>query len=144
MTGPDDDLIMGNRSGEARETVSLSLPVEIHGLDNQFGNHVVHNGLELTLERNQVLGVVGGSGAGKTVLLNSILGLHQPTAGTIRIFGQDMGRASGSVRRQIMSQWGVLFQSGALFSALSVLENVMAPIREFTRLANQKRAMSRF
>ena len=90
------------------------------------------------LERNQILGVVGGSGSGKTVLLKSILGLNLPQAGEIKVFGCDLSRANNRARRAVMARWGVLFQSGALFSSLSVLENIMVPIREFTHLSESE------
>ncbi|MBC6983464.1 ABC transporter ATP-binding protein [Caulobacter sp. 17J80-11] len=109
-------------------------PVEVRGLVNRFGDQVVHNGVDLTVERGEVLGVVGGSGTGKTVLLNSILGLHRPDAGEIRVFGRELSRLKARERAEIEERWGVLFQQGALFSALTVRENVAAPMAEHTTL----------
>lgn len=114
---------------------SASEPIVIKGLVNRFGQNVVHENLDLTVPRGEILGVVGGSGAGKTVLLRSILGLQKPAAGQIFLFGQDMTRVSSAVRRQVQAKTGVLFQSGALFSSLSVVENIMTPMLEFSRLS---------
>lgn len=108
--------------------------IEVHGLRSQFGDHVVHDDLELTVERGEVLGVVGGSGTGKTVLLNSVIGLKEPDAGTVRLFGHDVATMSKAEAADIERRTGVLFQTGALFSALTVLQNVAAPLVEHTRL----------
>ena len=110
-------------------------PVVIKGLNNRFGDHVVHDNLDLTVPRGEVMGVVGGSGAGKTVLLQSILGLRKPQGGEIRLFGKDLVNALTAEAQAIRAKTGVLFQSGALFSTLSVVENIMTPILEFTRMS---------
>jgi phospholipid/cholesterol/gamma-HCH transport system ATP-binding protein len=104
--------------------------VEVRGLVSTFGDNVVHDGLDITAERGEVLGVVGGSGAGKSVLLNTIIGLRTPQAGTIKVFGQDIEHASRRRWSAIERRWGVLFQQGALFSNLTVRENVAAPMYE--------------
>lgn len=109
--------------------------LEVHGLVNAFGDHVVHQDLDLTVNRGEVLGVVGGSGAGKSVLLNTIIGLREPQAGTVRVFGQDLERASQRRWDAINRSWGVLFQQGALFSNLSVRDNVASPMFEHTKLS---------
>jgi phospholipid/cholesterol/gamma-HCH transport system ATP-binding protein len=109
--------------------------VEVRDLVTRFGSHVVHDGLNLTLRKGEVLGVVGGSGAGKSVLLNTIIGLRRPDAGEVRVLGVDINAASNAQRKAVEARWGVLFQSGALFSALSVRENVAAPLREHARLS---------
>ncbi len=111
--------------------------VEVRGLVSAFGDHVVHDGLDLTAERGEVLGVVGGSGSGKSVLLNTIIGLRSPQAGSVRVFGQDIERASRRKWTAIERHWGVLFQQGALFSNLTVRENVAAPMFEHTRLSRK-------
>jgi phospholipid/cholesterol/gamma-HCH transport system ATP-binding protein len=108
--------------------------IEVRGLVTAFGDHVVHDHLDLTVERGEVLGVVGGSGAGKSVLLNTIIGLRRPQAGVVRVFGQDLEHASRRRWSAINRRWGVLFQQGALFSNLTVRENVAAPMYEHTRL----------
>ena len=114
---------------------TTSEPIVITGLVNRFGKNVVHQDLDLTVPRGEILGVVGGSGAGKTVLLRSILGLQRQAAGEIFLFGHNSATATPAVRRQIQAKTGVLFQSGALFSALTVVENIMTPMMEFSRLA---------
>jgi phospholipid/cholesterol/gamma-HCH transport system ATP-binding protein len=105
-------------------------PVEVVGLHSRFGDHVVHEELSLTVRRGEVLAVVGGSGAGKSVLLNTIIGLKAPDAGAIRVYGQDLAHASSAEMADIERRWGVLFQSGALFSNLNVRDNVAAPMLE--------------
>lgn len=117
--------------------------IEVRGLRNQFGSHVVHDGLDLDLRRGEILGIVGGSGTGKSVLLRSIVGLIRPAAGTIRVFGQDIGKLQGPAREALERRWGVMFQDGALFSALTVRENVEAPLRAVPGLTeDQRRALA--
>jgi phospholipid/cholesterol/gamma-HCH transport system ATP-binding protein len=108
--------------------------IEVRGLVNAFGDHVVHDNLDLTVLRGEVMGVVGGSGAGKSVLLNTIIGLRSPQEGTVKVFGQDLQRATARRWTVIERRWGVLFQRGALFSNLTVQENVAAPLFEHTDL----------
>ncbi len=110
-------------------------PIVINGLFNKFGKNIIHEDLSLTVKRGEVLGIVGGSGSGKTVLLRSILGLQTPSAGEISVFGQKVGGANEATMRQIQAKTGVLFQSGALYSTLSVVENIMTPIVEFSKLS---------
>ena len=105
-------------------------PVEVIGLVSRYGDNLIHDGVDLKVRRGEVLGVVGGSGAGKSVLLNTVIGLRRPQAGTVRVFGQDIQRASRRRWQAVERSWGVLFQQGALFSALSVQQNVEAPMRE--------------
>lgn len=112
--------------------------IEVRGLVNAFGDHVVHDHLDLTVRRGEIMGVVGGSGAGKSVLLNSIIGLRRPQAGTIRVLGQDLQHASRKRWDAINRSWGVLFQQGALFSNLTVRENVAAPMFEHTELSKKQ------
>ncbi len=109
-------------------------PIEVKGLVSRYGEHVIHEDLNLRVKRGEVLGVVGGSGAGKTVLLNTLIGLKIPDGGTIKIFGQDLDLASNAKWDAIERSWGVLFQRGALFSNLTVKENVAAPMQEHTNL----------
>jgi len=110
-------------------------PIEVINLRSAFGDNVIHDGVNLTVKKGEVLGVVGGSGSGKSVLLNSIIGLREPDGGTIRIFGQDIQRADRRKWSAIERRWGVLFQQGALFSSLTVQENVAAPLHEHSRLS---------
>ena len=113
-------------------------PIEIRGLVSRYGDNVIHDGLDLTAERGEVLGVVGGSGAGKSVLLNTIIGLKIPDGGQVRLFGGDMRVASRRRWSSVERRWGVLFQQGALFSNLTVRENVAAPLYEHTRLPRRE------
>ena len=108
--------------------------VEVLGLRTQFGERVIHDDLDLTVERGEVLGVVGGSGSGKTVLLNSIIGLKEPDGGTVKLFGHDRAELTKSQAADIERRTGILFQQGALFSSLSVIDNVASPLVEHTRL----------
>lgn len=108
--------------------------LEVQGLVSRFGERTIHDGVDLTVEQGEVVGVVGGSGTGKTVLLNSIIGLKEPDGGTVRILGRDTGDLSRSEAADIERRTGVLFQQGALFSSLSVLQNVASPLVEHTRL----------
>ncbi len=109
--------------------------IKVRGLVNQFGTQRVHDGLDLDVYRGEVLGIVGGSGTGKSVLLRTIVGLNRPKAGTIEVFGQDVLTISDKARREVEKRWGVLFQDGALFSSLTVLENIEAPMREHLKLS---------
>ena len=104
--------------------------VRVRGLVTEIGGRVLHDGIDLELKRGEVLGVVGGSGAGKSVLLRTIVGLMRPAAGTIEVFGQQMSRLSEGERRKLEGRWGVLFQDGALFSSLTVAENIDVPLKE--------------
>ena len=112
-------------------------PIEVKGLVSAFGDRIVHDGLDLTVRRGEVLGVVGGSGAGKSVLLNTLIGLKVPEDGVVKIFGQDLDQATTANWDAIERSWGVLFQQGALFSNLTVKENVAAPMHEHTQLSNK-------
>lgn len=111
--------------------------IEVRGLVNRFGEQTVHNGLNLSVRRNEVLGVVGGSGSGKSVLLRTIIGLQQPTAGEILINGAPIAHQGEDEALEARKHWGVLFQQGALFSTLTVAENIQAPIREHFHLSQK-------
>ncbi len=104
--------------------------ISVRGLRTQFGEHVVHNHLDLDVYRGEVLGIVGGSGTGKSVLLRAIVGLLHPTAGKISVFGHVLDDLPADQRQQTEQRWGVLFQDGALFSSLTVAQNVQAAMRE--------------
>ena len=112
--------------------------IEVRGLVSRFGSHLVHDGVELTVRKGEVLGLVGGSGAGKSVLLNTLIGLRAPDAGQVKVLGIEVDCAGERERRALEARWGVLFQGGALFSALNVLDNVAAPLREHTRLPRRQ------
>jgi phospholipid/cholesterol/gamma-HCH transport system ATP-binding protein len=104
--------------------------IRVRGLVNRFGEQVVHEGLDLDVKRGEILGVVGGSGTGKSVLMRSILGLRKPDAGTIEVLGVDARSDDPENRLHIERNTGVLFQDGALFSSLTVGENVQVPLKE--------------
>jgi len=108
--------------------------ISVRGLRTQFGPQVIHDGLDLDVRAGEVIGVVGGSGTGKSVLLRTIVGLNRQTAGTISVFGADTGGLNEAEWRQLEARWGVLFQAGALFSSLTVAENIQVPFREHTDL----------
>jgi phospholipid/cholesterol/gamma-HCH transport system ATP-binding protein len=131
----DDDPIAGEVLDEARddvvETFDGKYPIEIEGLKNSFGDDVVHEDLSLKVRRGEILGVVGGSGTGKSVLMRSIIGLQIPDAGEIRVFGNNTIGAEPDEQSSVRSRWGVLFQGGALFSTLTVAENVEVPLKQF-------------
>jgi phospholipid/cholesterol/gamma-HCH transport system ATP-binding protein len=105
--------------------------IEVRGLRNSFGKQVIHEGLELTVCRGEIMGVVGGSGTGKSVLMRSIIGLQTPDEGEIEVFGEPMIGRDEEEAKHVRRRWGVLFQGGALFSTLTVAENIQVPIREY-------------
>ena len=108
--------------------------VEVRDLVNRFGTQIVHDGLDMSVETGEIFGIVGGSGAGKSVLLRSILGLQRPVSGTVRLNGEDVTQMSQRELRAVKADYGVTFQEGALFSALTVLQNVQLPLLEHLRL----------
>ncbi|OGT60875.1 MAG: ABC transporter ATP-binding protein [Gammaproteobacteria bacterium RIFCSPHIGHO2_12_FULL_45_12] len=108
--------------------------ITIQGLDTYFGDHCVHHDLDLNVYRGEVLGIVGGSGSGKTTLLREMLALTRPAKGSIKIFGHEIIHASLNTLLSIQRRWGVLFQQNALFSSLTLLENVSFPLEEHTQL----------
>lgn len=109
--------------------------IEVRGLVNRFGTQTVHDGLDLDVYKGEVLGIVGGSGTGKSVLLRTIVGLNKPAAGSIKAFGIDVLTATDAEREAVGRRWGVMFQQGALFSALTVQQNVEAPMRELLHIS---------
>ncbi len=108
--------------------------IEVRGLENRFGTHVVHQNLDLDVRRGEILAIVGGSGAGKSVLLRSIIGLRRPQRGTIRVLGEELLSLPPEKRARIEQHFGVLFQGGALFSSLNVGENVAVALVEHAGL----------
>ena len=113
--------------------------IRVEGLRTQFGSTVIHDGLDLAVHRGEVLGIVGGSGTGKSVLLNTLVGLNWPAAGTIEVLGTRTNGLSRTESRKLRSRWGVLFQQGALFSSLTVAENIQVPLKEYTDLSRDMR-----
>ncbi len=108
--------------------------IKVSGLKTQFGSKVIHDGLDLEVERGEIMGLVGGSGSGKSVLLRTIIGLNRPTRGRIEVLGQVVGDRGTAEVRRLQRRWGVLFQDGALFSSLDVQGNVELPLKEHSRL----------
>ncbi|POF86899.1 ABC transporter ATP-binding protein [Pseudomonas putida] len=109
--------------------------MEARGLCNRFGTQSVHENLDLDLYKGEILAVVGGSGSGKSVLLRSIVGLRQPDEGQVKVFGQDLATLDNEQRSQVERRFGVLFQKGALFSSLTITENVALPLIEHAGLS---------
>ena len=107
------------------------IAIRVRGLTNRFGAQTVHEDLNLDVRNGEILGVVGGSGTGKSVLMRAIIGLKLPDAGEVEIFGEPIIGRSEAATVDLRKRWGVLFQGGALFSTLTVAENVQVPLREF-------------
>jgi phospholipid/cholesterol/gamma-HCH transport system ATP-binding protein len=105
--------------------------IRVRGLVTRFGAETIHDGLDLDVFRGEVLGVVGASGSGKSVLLRTIIGLNRPVAGRIEILDREILTNGDIDRREIEKRWGVLFQDGALFSSLTVAENIEVPLKEY-------------
>jgi phospholipid/cholesterol/gamma-HCH transport system ATP-binding protein len=105
--------------------------IKVRGLCNHFDDQIIHDNLDLDVTRGEILGVVGGSGTGKSVLMRSIIGLQKPDAGDIEVFGAPMMGRDDDAENEVRRRWGVLFQGGALFSTLTVAENVEVPLRQF-------------
>lgn len=110
-------------------------PVEARSILTKFGDNVVHENLNFRLNHGEIIGLVGGSGTGKTVLMNTLLGLREPDGGVVRFFGQDRQKLSANERARVDNEMGVLFQGGALFSSMTVRQNIMVPLREHTDLS---------
>lgn len=108
--------------------------IKVRGLRNRFGTHVVHDQLDLDVYRGEILGVVGGSGTGKSVLLRSIIGLQRPNRGTIEVDGRNTLDLSDKEHHAQRRNWGVLFQNGALFTSMTVAENIQVPMREYFKM----------
>lgn len=124
-------------ASQAASHASQSKPtpvIEVRNLVKRFGKAVVHDGIDLDVYRDEVLSIVGGSGSGKTVLLRQIVGLERPTSGTIRVFGEEPRRLNAAQLQTLRNRWGLQFQRGALFSALSVIDNIALPLRELRAL----------
>ncbi|EHL32643.1 ABC transporter ATP-binding protein [Legionella drancourtii] len=108
--------------------------IEITGMKNYLGSQWVHSDINLTVNKGEILAIIGGSGSGKTTILRCLLMLLKPTAGRIKIFGQDINGLDAQQSFLLRRRWGMLFQHSALFSSMNVLENVMFPMKEFTNL----------
>jgi phospholipid/cholesterol/gamma-HCH transport system ATP-binding protein len=108
--------------------------IRVRGLVNRFGTEIVHDGLDLDVFPGEVLAVVGASGSGKSVLLRTIIGLNRPVAGKIEVLGNDILTITDADQRELEKHWGVLFQDGALFSSLTVAQNIEVPLREYYKM----------
>ena len=122
-------------SGTGELTLDGSVPVvEITNLWTKYGRTVVHQDLNLSIEQGEIMSIVGGSGTGKTTLLRQMLGLERPARGCVRVFGEDISLVDSEALQQLRNHWGMLFQQGALYSALTVFENIAQPMQELRKL----------
>ena len=115
--------------------MSAEIAIKVRGLKTAYGTHVVHEHLDLDVRKGEVLGVIGPSGCGKSVLLRAIVGLKPPAEGSIEVFGQEVTHLHGHDHAALQKLWGIMFQDGALFSNLTVQENVMVPMKEHAELS---------
>lgn len=120
--------------GRAQQAKTAKTVIEVKGLRNRLGGHWVHDDVNLTVNKGEIIAIIGASGCGKTTLLRAILMLRRQTAGTIRVFGTDVASCSEREAMNVRRRWGVMFQSSALFSSLTALENVMFPLQEYDEL----------
>jgi len=111
-----------------------NITIRVRGVVNRFGAQTVHDGIELEVRRGEVMGIVGGSGTGKSVLLRTLIGLQRPVAGRIEVLGRDILHLREAEQRELEQHFGVLFQDGALFSSLTVAQNIEVPLREHCAL----------
>jgi phospholipid/cholesterol/gamma-HCH transport system ATP-binding protein len=105
--------------------------IRVRGLVSRFGTQIVHDGLDMEVRSNEVFGVVGGSGTGKSVLMRTILGLREPDGGTVELYGRDVRQLAAVDRSSLVRSYGVTFQNGALISSLTVAQNIQLPLREY-------------
>ena len=135
----DEQLAEELAAADAVRPDEFDYAIRIRGLVNQFGDAVIHDQLDLDVRSGEILGVVGGSGTGKSVLMRSIIGLQTPTSGEIEVYGKTLDTiADEEESRDLRRRWGVMFQGGALFSTLSVAENIQVPLREYYPRTDQK------
>lgn len=127
-----DDVATGARPGSEREPI-----IRVRGLEVGFGARTIMKDLDLDVYRGEILGFVGASGTGKSVLTRAVLGLVPKRAGTIEVFGEDLDQMSPEDHKAVERRWGVLFQHGALFSSLTVKQNVQVPMREYLQLSDR-------
>jgi phospholipid/cholesterol/gamma-HCH transport system ATP-binding protein len=118
----------GGQNGQDKDIIT------VRGLKTQFGKTVIHENLDFSVRAGEVMGVVGGSGTGKSVLIRTIIGLNKQRAGSISVFDEDLATLDAAENRAMQSRWGVLFQDGALFSSLTVAQNIEVPMKEHSDL----------
>jgi phospholipid/cholesterol/gamma-HCH transport system ATP-binding protein len=111
--------------------------IRLRDVVSNIGGHMIHDHIDLDVYRGEVLGVVGGSGSGKSVLLQSIVGLRRPSQGLVEVFGKDVMEADEAGLRALQMRWGVLFQEGALFSSQTVAQNIQVPLNEYTTMSQE-------
>ena len=121
----------------AAATKSDERVVDLRAVETRFGDHVVHKGVDLSVRRGEIFALIGGSGSGKSTLLREMILLHQPSAGSIHVLGQDLLNIGDDDAQALRQRWGVMFQHGGLFGALTVIENIGLPLREHTGLDNR-------
>lgn len=114
--------------------MTRSVAIRVRGLKTAYGPHIVHEALDLDVFEGEIIGIIGPSGCGKSVLLRAIVGLKPPADGRVHVFGKDVTHLGSRDIRAVQELWGIMFQDGALFSNLTVQENVMVPMREHTNL----------
>jgi phospholipid/cholesterol/gamma-HCH transport system ATP-binding protein len=119
----------GHHSDKTGESV-----ISVRDLVNGFGNRIIHDHIDLDVKRGEVMGLVGGSGTGKSVLMRTIIGLNMPKEGSVKVFSEEVSDADNSSMRVLQMRWGVLFQEGALFSSQTIAENIQVPLREYTEM----------
>src|SRR6185369_15633829 len=125
-------------TSEMNDRTALDTPaITISQLTTRFGEHVVHDGLDLVVGRGEIFALVGGSGSGKSTLLREIILLQQPESGTIQVLGVDLANIADAAALALRHRWGVMFQSGGLFGSLTVKENIGLPLREHTGLSKR-------
>ena len=110
--------------------------IKIENLVTQLGEHTVHDGVNLTIYEGEIYGILGGSGSGKTTILREIIMLHEPTAGKVTVLGHDLYSARHEERQKLRNHWGVLFQFGALFTSLTIAENIAVKLKEYTHISD--------
>ena len=130
LSGPED-IATQEEQRVAEAAADAKYAIRVRGLRTSFGDQIIHDDLNLDVRKGEILGVVGGSGTGKSVLMRAIIGLQTPDAGTVEVFGESMIGRLDDEALAVRRRWGVLFQGGALFSTLTVAENVQVPIREY-------------
>lgn len=115
---------------------STDVVIELSKVSTQFGDHIVHRQIDLSIRRGEIFALIGASGSGKSTLLREMILLHRPTSGSVKVFGYDLAALDDADASQLRQRWGVMFQHGGLFGALSIRENVGLPLREHTTLSD--------